>query len=331
MHIWTDPAEVPESLTCSVVTIGNFDGVHRGHMALLDRVVKLAAAADEPCMGVVMTFSPHPATVHRPAFAPVPIMADEIKDIHCAEAGIDAVLRLNYTWEFAQQTPEEFIKNYVVDVLHARAVVVGEDVRFGLNNEGDINVLRELGEKFGFEVVTLSDVGEQRRWSSTWVREALQVGDVKSAAEVLGRNHRMYGTVVHGFARGRELGFPTANLSDDATGLMPADGVYAGWLIDKAGVWWPSAISIGTNPTFDGVVRVAEAFVMDRPEGELIEEFNLYDQKVVLEFVDHLRPTVTYRGPEALIEQMHLDVERAREILRGDADARPEVVKAAAG
>lgn len=301
--------QVPASITASVVTIGNFDGVHRGHQELLNTVV--AQAAERECTSVVVTFDPHPAVVHRPAFAPVPITSPEGRRALLERSGVDALLTIHYDLAFADQSADEFVRRYLVDGLRARVVVVGHDVRFGRDNEGTLATMIELGRKYGFEVIGVDDVGPQRRWSSTWVREALQRGDVAEAAEVLGRHHAMAGTVVHGFARGREMGFPTANLDRDATGLMPADGVYAGWLLDEAGVRWPSAVSIGSNPTFDGVVRTVEAHVIDRPQ-EAVEDFDLYGQRVVVEFVSRLRGMVTYRGPEALIEQMRHDVSDAR-------------------
>ena len=165
---------------------------------------------------------------------------------------------------------------------------------------------------YGFPIH--DDGGTDRRCSSTWVREALRAGDVATAAAVLGRPHRMRGEVVHGAARGRDLGFPTANLSSTATGYIPADGIYAGWLVDQAGTRWPAAISVGSNPTFDGVSRQVEAHVIDRPE-ESPDDFDLYDQTVVVEFVARLRGMVAYRGAEALVEQMRLDVVQAHDLL----------------
>lgn len=313
---WRSLADVPESMTGSTVTIGNFDGVHRGHQELLRTVV--AQAAQHQCASVVVTFDPHPARVHRPEAAPVPIMSESRKERLLDEAGVEALLVIHYTLEFADQSAEEFVKRYVVDGLRARVVVVGHDVRFGRGNEGTLATMVELGAKYGFEVMGVDDVGPDRRWSSTWVREALQRGDVTEAARILGRHHAMRGEVVHGFARGRELGFPTANLAPDATGLMPADGVYSGWLHDESGARWPAAVSIGTNPTFDGEVRTVEAHVIDRPE-EAVEDFDLYGQIVELEFVDHLRGTVKYRGAEALVAQMHCDVDQARDSLAADS------------
>jgi len=309
---------VPASLTGSIVTIGNFDGVHLGHQKILRTVVDEARARS--CESVVLTFSPHPLTVHRPASAPAPITSDARRAELIAEAGVDALLTIEYTLAFADQGAEEFVRDYLVEGLRARVVVVGQDVRFGRGNEGNLETMRELGAKYGFDVIAVDDAGPDRRWSSTWVREALHRGDVEEAADILGRHHAMRGRVVHGFARGRELGFPTANLDRDATGLMPADGVYAGWLVDEAGTRWPSAISIGTNPTFEGVVRTVEAHVIDRPQ-EAVESFDLYGQVVFVEFVSRLRGIVAYTGIEALITQMHRDVDEARVVLARDAAA----------
>jgi riboflavin kinase/FMN adenylyltransferase len=274
---------------------------------------------------VAVTFDPHPAQVHRPEAAPELIMGLQDKLQALGELGLDAVLVMKYSLELASLTPEEFVGTVLVDSLHASHVVIGHDTRFGRGNSGDLNTMRELGEKFGFEVLVISEFGSEgfplhddggtdRRCSSTWVREALNDGDVATAAAVLGRPHQMRGEVVHGAARGRVLGFPTANLSHDASGLIPADGIYAGWLVDQGGTRWPAAISVGSNPTFDGVSRQVEAHVIDRPE-ESADDFNLYGQTVVVEFVARLRGMVAYRGPEALVEQMRQDVVQTHDLL----------------
>ena len=230
------------------------------------------------------------------------------------DTGLDGLVVIHYTLEFAQATPEQFVQEVIVDALHAEAVVIGHDVRFGRDNAGDFATMRQLGREHGFEVIAVADFGDDRRCSSTWIREALRAGDVSEAAQVLGRNHRVHGEVVHGFARGRELGFPTANLTDQAQGMVPADGVYAGWLHDSAGRRWPSAVSVGSNPTFEGVSRVVEAHVIDRPQ-EKVEDFDLYGQEVSVEFVERLRGMVAFEGIPSLIHQMEEDVERTREIL----------------
>lgn len=315
MHYWKGLDAVPTDMAPTVVTIGNFDGVHLGHCEVLDSAV--SQAKTRSAKSVVISFDPHPALVHRPDAAPELIMglADRVDTL--ASVGIDAVLMVHYTLEFAAQTAEEFVKSLIVDKLNAVAVVVGHDVRFGKDNSGDFELMQKLGAKFGFEVIGVHDVGDKRRLSSTWVREELATGNVEGAATILGRPHRMRGEVVHGAARGRELGFPTANLATDATGIIPADGVYAGWVIDEAEVRWPAAISVGSNPTFEGVSRVVEAHVIDRPE-EGFADFDLYGQQIVVEFISHLRPMVAYRGIEALIDQMNDDVEQARAVLAAE-------------
>lgn len=314
MHRWTDLSQVPAGFGPSVVTIGNFDGVHRGHRSVLTRMVGRARAVG--AAAVAVTFHPHPAQVHRPEVAPDLItgVADRLELL--AETGLDAVLLVEYTLDFARTTPEEFVRRYLVEGLRAGTVVVGRDVRFGVDNSGDLRTMVALGERHGFTVEVIEDLhGEHdRRWSSTWVRELLAAGDVVRAAEILGRPHRVRGVVVHGDARGRELGFPTANLGG-TSGMVPADGVYAGWMRRTglpAGLpdgYLPVAVSIGTNPTFDGVGRRVEAHVPDRTD------LDLYDEEVVLELVERLRPTERYDSVEALVTQMHEDVRRTRERL----------------
>jgi riboflavin kinase/FMN adenylyltransferase len=326
---WTDLAEVPADFGPSVVTVGNFDGVHRGHASVLTRMVADARAAG--ARSVAVTFTPHPQQVHRPDEAP-PLLTGDADRLELLErTGLDAVLLLTYTLEFAQQTAEEFVRTYLVDGLRARTVVVGRDVRFGRGNAGDLATMVELGERFGFAVEVIEDVAPgpaehpdaladplTRRWSSTWVRELLVAGDVRQAARVLGRPHRVRGTVVHGDKRGRDLGFPTANLSPDATGMVPADGVYAGWLrrpalpADAPDAVLPAAVSIGTNPTFAGAQRRVEAYVLDRTD------LDLYGEEVVLELVERLRPTLKFDSVDALVERMHEDVEGVRAALDAD-------------
>lgn len=321
MHRWTDLSQVPADFGPSVVTLGNFDGVHRGHRTVLTRMVADASRAG--WSAVAVTFDPHPAQVHRPESAPELItgIADRLELL--AETGLDAVLVVEYTLDFARATPEEFVRRYLVEGLRAGTVVVGHDVRFGRDNAGDLATMTELGRTYGFTVEVLQDVhgdnagAGSRRWSSTWVRELLGEGDVVGAARILGRPHRVRGVVVHGDARGRGLGFPTANLSSDLTGMVPADGVYAGWLrrvghpTDQPDGYLPVAISIGTNPTFDGVTRRVEAHVPNRTD------LDLYGEEVVVELVELLRPTVRFSSVEALIAQMDQDVELTLQRLAG--------------
>lgn len=294
------------------MTIGNFDGVHRGHHAVLKLVVDRARAAG--LRSVAVTFDPHPLAVLYPDRAPEPLSTTDHKLELLAAAGLDAVLVMPFTPELAQWSPRRFVQEALVDALGAKEVVVGSDTRFGYRNAGDVDTLRELGAELGFTVQVVADLGRQgqeRRWSSTWIRELIAAGDVAGAAEVLGRPHRVTGAVVHGDHRGRELGYPTANLAPDAVGAVPADGVYAGWLVRTATAErLPAAISIGTNPTFEGRRdRRVEAYVLGR------DDLDLYDEVVAVEFVERLRPTLRFDGIEALCDQMALDVKRCREVL----------------
>lgn len=318
MRVWNSLDEVPTDLPRTVVTLGNFDGVHRGHREVLRRVVERARARG--ALAVAVTFTPHPRAVHHPEVPHVDIISPEQRVVLLDEAGLDAVLLQRYTLEFADQSPEEFVRGMLVHGLHAAVVVVGHDVRFGRGNTGDVAEMVRLGAHYGFEVEAVEEfpaehgAEPERRCSSTWVREALAAGDVAQAAAVLGRHHVLAGEVVHGFARGRELGFPTANLETDVQGMIPADGVYAGWVHDAHGGVWPAAISIGSNPTFEDVSRVVEAHVIDRHD-ERVEDFDLYGQHIEVEFVARLRGMVAYEGVEKLVAQITQDVDEARAIL----------------
>ncbi|GAB3688950.1 bifunctional riboflavin kinase/FAD synthetase [Angustibacter aerolatus] len=313
---WDDLPDVPADVGPCVVTLGNFDGVHAGHRAVLGRVVELARA--NGATAVAVTFDPHPLAVLHPNRAPELITGLDQRLELIADAGVDAALVLPFTRELAAQTPREWVQGTFVDVLHAHTVVVGSDTRFGVRNSGDVGTLRELGAELGFDVVVVDDVApadDQRRWSSSWVRELLRSGDVDAAARLLGRPHRVTGEVVHGDHRGRELGYPTANLSPHSEGMVPADGVYAGWLL-RTGLderdperLLPCAVSIGTNPTFDGVGRRVEAYVLDRTD------LDLYGETITLELVARLRETLRFESVDDLLVQMEHDVAECRDLL----------------
>jgi riboflavin kinase/FMN adenylyltransferase len=314
VHRWTDPSGTPEALRPCVLTLGNFDGVHRGHRAVLTALSEAGHRLGLPTVAV--TFEQHPASVLRPDDAPELLTPGPLRDELLADTGIDGLLVLDFTVEFARQTPEEFVRSVFVRGLDARCVVVGMDTRFGHRNSGDVSTLADLGEHFGFEVVALDDVGDGERFSSTTVRRHLGAGEVAEAARILGRPHRVVGTVVHGNHRGRALGFPTANLAADALGLVPLEGVYAGWLTrldlgeDEPDRTMPAAISVGTNPTFETKDRrTVEAYVLDR------DDLELYDETVMVEFTAHIRPTLRFDSVEELTTAMAEDVERCRELL----------------
>lgn len=306
---------MPNSLTNnqqqSVVTFGVYDGVHRGHQALIGKTVDIARERD--LEAIAITFDPQPIRLHRPAQAPPLIcsVADRLELIKAQ--GVDDAKVVAYTSAFARQGPEAFVHNYLVDQLGAKVIVLGADARFGRGNEGDIAMLRKLGKAYGFDVVAVEGVGDDsgdERWSSSRIRTALATGDVAEAARLLGRNHLVRGEVVRGDARGRTLGFPTANLGE-TEGLIPADGVYAGYLLRHRTTpqRLPAAISIGTNPTFDGQERRVEAYVLDRTDLEL------YDEEVAIEFVARIRGTEKFDSVAALVDQMRVDVEKVRRAL----------------
>ena len=237
----------------SVVTVGFFDGVHHGHRRVVRRAVELARARG--AKAVVLTFDPHPSEVVRPGTHPPLLTTPTHRADLMGELGVDAVLVLPFTVDLSRLTPAEFAKQVLVERLHAVAVVVGENFRFGHKAAGTVAVLTELGAEYGFAVEGLAlavpEEGEGSRFSSTDVRRMVLAGDVETAALRLDRPHRVEGMVVHGAKRGRELGFPTANVDTPAHTAIPADGVYAGWLV-VGGERLPAAVSVGTNPQFDG-------------------------------------------------------------------------------
>jgi riboflavin kinase/FMN adenylyltransferase len=309
VQIWGSLDEVPADLGRTVVVIGNFDGVHLGHQHVLARAQEVAA--ERSLTVVAVTFDPHPMAVLRPEHAPVQLTTIEARAELLTAAGADHVLAVPFDRDMAGWSPEHFIQRVLVDTLHAAAVVVGANFRFGSRASGDVATLRAAGETSGFEVVGLALDGGPMVWSSTYVRQCLAAGDVAGAAEALGRPYAVRGTVVRGDERGRELGFPTANVPTDGLTAAPADGVYAGWLrrLDTGEVY-PAAISVGTNPTFDGVrYRRVESYVLDRVDLEL------YGVEVEVSFVERLRGMVAFESVDKLVAQMNDDVDRAREIL----------------
>ncbi len=306
MQIWRNLHEVPGNQK-SVVTVGNFDGMHQGHTRVVGTCVERAGRRG--CESVALTFDPHPRSVHRPD-VPTPLITPlEERLDSMATTGLDAAMVVNYGPELYMLSPEDFVERYLVDRLGAVEVVVGEDFRFGRANSGDIDTLRELGRRFGFDVSMVTDIEAPngRRWSSSWVRELLAEGDVEEASRVLGRFPRVSGLVEHGAKRGRQMGFPTANVAVEGQ-LVPADGVYAGWLVrDVPGgaasqEFLPSAISVGTNPQFAGQKRTVEAHVLGR------SDLDLYDEVVTVVFVKRIRPMMVFDSLDGLLNQMDKDL-----------------------
>ncbi|MBF0672839.1 MAG: bifunctional riboflavin kinase/FAD synthetase [Salinibacterium sp.] len=300
--------EVPAGFGPSAVTIGKFDGVHAGHRAVIGALLTMAEA--QGLVPTVVTFDRHPLAHLDPPRAPEALISTEQKLERLEGAGVQATLIVTFDEAFAAQTPEEFVENILVGALAARLVFVGSDFRYGHRGEGNVETLRQAGEAHGFEVRLVDDVraAEGRRASSTWIREALAAGNVRKATEVLGMPPTVRSVVVPGEKRGRELGFPTANLRPRPEGFIPADGVYAGWLTVD-GTTYPAAISIGNNPTFEGVPeRQVEAYVLD-------EDMDLYGRTVELTFTERLRGMVKYTTVEALIDQLRHDVADTRRVL----------------
>jgi riboflavin kinase / FMN adenylyltransferase len=303
------------STSPAIVTIGNFDGVHLGHQTVIHRARAVARdlGADQV---VAVTFDPHPMAVLRPEHAPSTLTSIETRAALLSDEGADAVLVLPFDREIASWTPEEFIDRILVEALHAAAIVVGANFRFGNRAAGDVNTLREAGRTRDFVVEGIALDGGPQVWSSTYVRTCLATGDVAGAAEALGRAFTVRGIVVEGDHRGRELGFPTANVPTSDMLAAPADGVYAGWLrrCDN-GESYPAAISVGTNPTFDGErERRVESYVLDRTDLEL------YGVEVEVSFVARIRGMQRFASVEELVETMRRDVECCRARLVPSAD-----------
>lgn len=329
MDIWSGLDSVPADLQGSVVTIGVFDGLHRGHQSLIGEAKKQAEELGVPC--VMVTFDPHPIAVFLPGKEPTRLAPLDYRLNLAAECGVDAALVIDFTKELAGLSAEEYFTTMIVDTLHARSVVVGENFTFGVNGAGTESTMRELGQKFGVNV-TIAPLlhDDDQRICSTLVRDYLDQGEVERANWALGRRYAVRGEVVRGAGRGgKELGYPTANLYLPTSVALPADGVYAGWFtitddreIDKEisrdidgtmvpGVRYPTAISVGTNPTFGDERRSVEAFILD-------QEADLYGHHVMVEFVGHLRDMVKFNGVDELLDAMARDVTNARGILAKD-------------
>ncbi|OEJ94146.1 riboflavin biosynthesis protein RibF [Streptomyces thermolilacinus SPC6] len=309
--------EIPQDWGRSVVTIGSYDGVHRGHQLIIGRAVERARELGVPA--VVVTFDPHPSEVVRPGSHP-PLLAPHHRRAELmAELGVDAVLVLPFTSEFSKLSPADFIVKVLVDKLHARVVVEGPNFRFGHRAAGNVEYLTELGRTYDYEVEVVDlyvtgEAGGGQPFSSTLTRRLVAEGDVRGAAEILGRPHRVEGVVVRGAQRGRELGYPTANVETLPHTAIPADGVYAGWLTAD-GERMPAAISVGTNPQFDGTERTVEAYAIDRVG------LDLYGMHVAVDFLAYVRGQKKFDSIEALLEAIADDVKRCRE-LTGEYDAR---------
>lgn len=306
-----------------VVTIGVFDGVHRGHAQLISAAT--TAARERGVPAVLMTFDPHPAEVVRAGNHPSQLTTLTRRAELAEELGIDVFCVMPFTPALASRSPKEFAHDVLVESLHAAEVVVGANFTFGKKAAGDVAKLTELGQMFGFEVQSISLFGEHAvTYSSTYIRSCVDAGDMETATEALGRPHRVEGVVVRGDGRGRELGYPTANVAPPMYAAIPADGVYAAWFTVlgpgpvigrvEPGERYQAAVSVGTNPTFSGRTRTVEAFVLDTSA-------DLYGQHVAVDFVHRIRTMEKFAGVDDLLDAMAGDVEQARDILTAADDA----------
>ena len=282
----------------NVVLIGVFDGVHKGHQLLLNRAKEIADGRNI----VALTFDPHPMQVLAPERAPTLLttLADRVELLKIHNADQVAVLKFNE--QFSAMKPADFVKDVLVGQLSASAIIVGKNFTYGHKAAGSVDTLIEDGKNLDFTVdVQDLESGEGEVISSSRIRNLVTAGQVEEARTLLTRPHRLDGVVVHGEKRGREIGYPTANLGNIDGQTVPKDGVYAGWL--TVGInFWPAAISIGTNPTFAGErARQVEAYALDQ------EGLDLYDKNASIEFGWRLRDTLKFDGLEPLLVQMKLD------------------------
>ena len=309
MKIFRDTA----SSTSSAVAIGVFDGLHRGHQKVLENLKEIASR--HGVLSSVVTFDPHPAVALAPDRAPTQLATIEQRLEGLEALGIDQVRVLTFNAALAGETAESFIARVLVDEMKASHIVVGEDFRFGHDRQGNVAMLESLSEAYGFHVHPASIFGDNERWSSTSVRAALSKGNLDIANEILGRPFVLRGTVVHGDARGAELGYPTANIYSHPRQQLPAIGIYAGATKTEDGQWLPAAISVGKRPQF-------------YEDGQLLVEVHipgfsgdLYDKVLDTAFLGHLRGEMTFDGVDALIAQIDRDVAESLNIFKS---FRPE-------
>lgn len=299
-------SNLPADFADTAVAIGKFDGVHLGHQQLAYELVN--AAEDAGLAAAVLTFDRHPNAVLKPGSEPKPIIGPIQKARFLEAQGLDLLVTLPFDQAMAELSPEQFVVEHLVP-MRARLVLVGQGFRFGAKGVGDISTLKQLGPKYGFSAreISIVQMGETKV-SSTEIRSSLNAGDVVRASVMLGRNHQTEGVVEHGRKIGRKIGFPTANLARNSEGMLPADGIYAGWLYAN-GIRYPAAHSVGTNDSIEAVPRLLESHVIGR------DDLDLYDQIVVCEYVEQVRPWAKFESMDQLIEQISSDVAACKKVL----------------
>lgn len=299
--------EIPAGLPESSVTIGKFDGIHLGHQQLIAETIE--SAEEHSLIPVVVTFDRHPHSILSPGTEPQALIGPMQKAELLEEAGIELVLNLPFDEYLSKLTPEQFVKTVLVDSLKARIVTLGEGFRFGVDQQGDVETLRNLGVQLGFMVKVIPNyLVDGEVVSTSKIRSLLLEGNVVTAAKLLGRLHSTRGVIEHGLKIGRQIGFPTANMSRDAEGFLPLDAVYAGWLYAD-GERYMTALSVGINETFEAVPRLVEAHVIDQ------QGLDLYDKVITLEYVDFIRHAAKFDGVESLVAEINRDLDKIRALL----------------
>ena len=284
----------------AALAIGIFDGVHKGHQAILSQGTK----AELPVLA--LTFDPHPTSIFAPDRIPTRLLTLHNRVHQLATHGATTTAIIKFTEEFSRLSPQEFIDQIIIPIFDPQLVLVGENFTFGAKAAGNVEYLQSHAPFNVIGVPLLKD--GNITVSSTRIREAIKAGNIEIANQLLTRPHQLVGPVIHGEKRGRTIGYPTANIGLDSLATIPSDGVYAGWL-SVEGHRWPAAISIGTNPTFDGVRgRQVEAYALDR------DDLDLYDKEATVEFGWRLRDTIKFAGLEELLVQMKIDCDEARKL-----------------
>jgi len=313
MEVLRDVAVCPRPPEGTAVTIGAYDGVHRGHRAVIATLQRLAG--ERGLKTAVVTFDRHPASVVRPESAPLLLTDLDQKLELLADLGVDYTLVVHFDEARSKEPAAEFVEEVLAGCLNAKVVAVGEDFHFGHRRSGNVELLRTMGADLGFDVVGhqlvgLDGAGPDEPVSSTRVRAALRAGELDAANDMLGRHHEVRGVVGHGDGRARDLGYRTANVAVPESICLPADGIYAGWYLRPDGAPHPAAISLGRRPTF---YEYADTSVL---EAHLLDfDGDLYHEAARVQFVARLRDELKFDSVDALVEQMGLDVARARTLL----------------